>query len=405
MISSVRARRNALFVLFGLPGIVMSSWVSRTPDIRDLVGASTAEMGLILAGLSAGSMIGVLSGGPLVARFGARQVTLVGASLLAVGGAVIGVGSGMGAGPLVALGLGLFGLGMGAGEIGMNVEGGEVERELGRSTLPTLHGCYSLATALGAVVGMGLTAIGFPVLVHLLIVAAIVAVALGFAIRPMPRQVGVRARHAADPGQLRHPPLWRDPRLLLIGLIVLALAMAEGTATDWLPLLMVDGHGFSATLGSGVYALFALTMTIGRFGGGRLVDRFGQAFVLGASAVVGAVGLALVAFVDNPALAAASVILWGLGAANGFPVAISAAGASGPNSAARVSLAASIGYVAFLVGPPTLGFLGEEYGLRNAILVVLALLLVAVIATTRIRSRPARATAEATRAADHERTP
>ena len=38
--------------------------------------------------------------------------------------------------------------------------------------------------------------------------------------------------------------MWRDAQLLLIGVIVLAMAFAEGSANDWLPLLMVDGHGW-----------------------------------------------------------------------------------------------------------------------------------------------------------------
>ncbi|MFT4221231.1 MAG: MFS transporter [Microbacterium sp.] len=385
MTASVRTRRNALFVLFFLPGIVISSWVTRTPDIRDATQASTAEMGLIIAGLSVGSMLGVLSGGPLVARLGARRVSLAGVSLVAAGCAVIGVGGGLGIGPVVALGLGLFGLGVGAAEIGLNVEGGEVERGIGRSTLPMLHGAYSLGTVVGAAVGVGLTAIRFPVLVHLVVAAAIVAVALVFAIRPMPADIGIQPRRSADDTQAPRPQVWRDPRLLLIGFVVLALGMAEGTANDWLPLLMVDGHGLEAALASGSFALFAITMTIGRFAGGWFVDRFGKAAVLGVSAAIGAVGIGLVSFVDDPVVAVASVVLWGLGAALGFPVALSAAGESGPNSAARVSLAASIGYIAFLVGPPLLGFLGEAYGLRGAILVVLALVALAIAATTGIR--------------------
>jgi MFS family permease len=123
-LSRACARRNALFVLFALPGIIMSSWVSRTPDIRDLIGATTGDMGLVLAGLSAGSMIGVLSGGPMVVRLGARRVTLVGASSVAFGGAVIGLGAGLGDGLVVTLGLAFLGLGIGSSEISINVEGG-----------------------------------------------------------------------------------------------------------------------------------------------------------------------------------------------------------------------------------------------------------------------------------------
>ncbi|BBU85318.1 hypothetical protein EIMP300_67180 [Escherichia coli] len=62
--------------------------------------------------------------------------------------------------------------------------------------------------------------------------------------------------------------------MLLIGVVVLAMAFAEGSANDWLPLLMVDGHGFSPTSGSLIYAGFTLGMTVGRFTGGWFIDRY-----------------------------------------------------------------------------------------------------------------------------------
>lgn len=146
--------------------------------------------------------------------------------------------------------------------------------------------------------------------------------------------------------------MWKDRQLLLIGGIILAMALAEGAANDWLPLLMVDGHGVDPALGSAVYAGFAAAMTIGRFSGAFFIDRFGRAPVVRASALSAALGLTLVIFADSPVFAGAAVLFWGLGASLGFPVALSAAGDSGPDSAARVSLVAMIGYIAFLVGPP-----------------------------------------------------
>lgn len=401
MPASLTARRNALFLLFFLPGLTIASWVTRTPDVRDLVGASTAEMGLILFGLSAGSMVGILSSGALVARRGTRPVMLAGTLSVALGAAVIGVGAALGSGPVVAAGLALFGLGMGGGEIALNVEGAEVERGLGRSTMPAMHGCFSLGTVVGALAGMVLTAVGFPVLAHLAVVAVVVALALVPAIRVIPAGVGVRAAGgvaagtagpgtagSGSPATVRRP-VWRDTRLVMIGGVILALALAEGTANDWLPLVMVDGHGFDAALGSAVYAAFAAAMTLGRFVGGRFVDRYGRAAVLAVSAVVGAVGLALVIFVDHQAVAGAAAVLWGLGASLGFPVALSAAGdtaAPGEDATARVSLAATIGYVAFLVGPPALGFLGDHFGLRHALILVLVLVAAATFLTPAART-------------------
>ncbi len=361
--------------------------------MRDLVGASTAQMGLILFGLSVGSMAGILSAGPLVSRWGTRPITITGMLAVALGTAVIGTGAHFGSGLVVAIGLGLFGCGMGGGEVSLNIEGAEVERELGRSAMPLMHGFFSLGTVVGATIGMVLTAVAFPVAAHLWIAAATVVAALAVAIRPIPAGVGMRA--AADTvADAPRAAVWKDSRLLLIGGVILALAMAEGTANDWLPLVMVDGHGLDAALGSAVFAVFAAAMTLGRFIGGRFVDRFGRVAVLCASALVSAGGLALVIFADNQIVAGAAAILWGLGASLGFPVAISAAGDSGENTAARVSLAATIGYVAFLVGPPVLGFLGEHHGLRSALIAVLLLVLAAAFITPAARE-PADAREEA----------
>ena len=372
---SLRRRRWALYALFLLPGLSMSAWVTRTPAVRDLLDASTAQMGLVLFGLSVGSMAGILSSGPLVMRLGTRPVVAAGSTLIVVAMPVIAVGAASGMPLATAFGLALFGAGMGGGEVAMNVEGADVERLGGRPFLPALHGCFSLGTVIGASLGILANAVQFSVVAHLVLIAVAGAGLLLWALRAIPSGVGLftaaeRAEQAATP----RPALWKDTRLVLIG----AMALAEGTANDWLPLIMVDGHGFGATMGSTVFALFAASMTIGRFCGGPIVARVGRARVLMVSALFAAVGLALISFVDSQPVAVAAVVLWGLGASLGFPLALSAAGDSGPNPAARVALASTIGYLAFLVGPPTLGLLGEQVGLRAALVVPLAVVLMGV---------------------------
>ncbi|AOS64099.1 MFS transporter [Actinoalloteichus hymeniacidonis] len=379
MAHPIAQRRLALFVLFFLPGIGISSWVTRTPAIRDLLDASTAQMGLVLFGLSVGSMVGILSAGPLVKRTGARPIIVLGISSFVLSMPTIGLGSALSMPLLVAAGLCLFGLGMGAGEVAMNVEGADVEKALGKPFLPALHGCFSLGTVVGAAAGIVFTATEFSVVWHLLIVGAIAFAAFALVIRAVPPGTGRSIETKPAEGTVRRGPvLWRDSRLLLIGGIMLAVALTEGTANDWLPLIMVDGHGFDAELGSAIYAAFAAAMTVGRFVGGRIVERVGRSRVLGGSAVLGVLGLALVMVVDNQIVAGAAVVLWGLGTSLGFPVALSAAGDSGPDTAARVSFVATVGYVAFLVGPPVLGFFGEEFGLRAALILPMVLLAAAV---------------------------
>ena len=94
-----------------------------------------------------------------------------------------------------------------------------------------------------------------------------------------------------------------------------------------------------------------------------LIDRFGRVSVVGPRPGH-AVGLLLVVFGPFYGVAMAGAALWGLGTALGFPVGMSAAADEPAVSAARVSVVASIGYTAFLAGPPLVGFLGD--GVRGA---------------------------------------
>lgn len=376
--NALKRRTWALFMFFFLPGLLMASWATRTPAIRDILSVSTAEMGAVLFGLSIGSMSGILCSAWLVKRFGTRKVIRT-TMTCAVGGMVILSVALWCASPLIfALGLAVFGASFGAAEVAINVEGAAVERELNKTVLPMMHGFYSFGTLAGAGVGMALTALSVPPNIHIILAAAVAIAPIFIAIRAIPDGTG---KNASEDAHLQEKglPFYRDIQLLLIGVVVLAMAFAEGSANDWLPLLMVDGHGFSPTSGSLIYAGFTLGMTVGRFTGGWFIDRYSRVTVVRASALMGALGIGLIIFVDSDWVAGVSVIRWGLGASLGFPLTISAASDTGPDAPTRVSVVATTGYLAFLVGPPLLGYLGEHYGLRSAMMVVLALVILAAL--------------------------
>jgi MFS family permease len=176
-------------------------------------------------------------------------------------------------------------------------------------------------------------------------------------------------------------------QVLLIAVITLAMAFAEGAASDWLPLLMTTDHGAPEAVGSLVFTGFALAMFVGRTAGTPLVARFGRAPVVRVCAAVGTVGVLLVVVSPSPVLTAAAAGVWGLGIALGFPLAISAAGDHPTDGDRRVSVVATAGYIAFLAGPPALGFLGEHLGLQAAMLVPAGLLVVALLAAPATRNR------------------
>lgn len=371
-------RRTALFSFFLLVGLAVASWVTRTPAIRDQLGVSIAEMGLILFSISVGAMTGILSSGKLVKHWGTKPVIRAGMLTMLLGLGIMAAGLASILALLAALGLMLFGLGVGLGEIALNVEGAEVERITHKPALAMLHAGFSLGTFLGGIVGIGLASISFPVTWHLALTALAGIPAVWWGLKSIPARVGIQP--APQPGQSgaineagRPFKPWRDMQLICISLIVLGMALAEGSATDWIPILMVDEHHVSPAIGSMIYTGFAGMMALGRFSGHYFLERYSRVSVVRASALLGVIGIAMVIFSNHPYVAAAAVLLWGLGTSLGFPLTISAAGdtGDGSHSTARVSIVATAGYVAFLAGPPLLGFLGEHYSLREALLVVL----------------------------------
>ncbi|PLY44451.1 MFS transporter [Lelliottia sp. F153] len=375
---ALQRRLWALFMFFFIPGLLMASWATRTPAIRDILSVSTAEMGIVLFGLSIGSMSGILCSAWLVKRFGTRKVIRTTMCSAVVGMLILSAALWFASPVMFAFGLMVFGGSFGAAEVAINVEGAAVERELNKTVLPMMHGFYSLGTLAGAGVGMALAAFGTAASLHILLAALICILPILTGITFIPDGTGKNSAEEQKSTE-KGLPFYRDMQLMLIGVVVLAMAFAEGSANDWLPLLMVDGHGFSPTSGSLIYAGFTLGMTVGRFTGGWFIDRYSRVAVVRASAMMGALGIALIIFVDVDWIAGVSVILWGAGASLGFPLTISAASDTGPDAPTRVSVVATTGYLAFLVGPPLLGFLGEHYGLRSAMLVVLALVIVAAL--------------------------
>lgn len=368
--------RNAVFVMFFTMGFGFAGFVARMPYVRARLGISTDQVGIILMAVSVGSVLGLTTAGFVISRLGSRNALLA-VCLLAVGLSIAGLGVQLTSVPVLVAGLFVTGLCTGLSDVSMNLSGAQVERHLGRPIMPIFHAFFSFGTVLGAGYGALGEALELPFLVHVGIVSVLmIGATLGS--RPF---LGDDSRHAdaEHVSSAERLAVWRDPRTWLIGALVLGMALTEGSANDWLALLMVDGHGFSGVGGALAFALFLTAMTAGRLAGVPLLEKYGRVPVLRITAVTASLGLLLVIVVDNQAVALIGTALWGMGASLGFPVGMSAAADDARLAAARVSAVSTIGYLAFLAGPPLLGFLGEAFGLRNAMFAVLAFVLLSAL--------------------------
>lgn len=385
---TLTAARNAVGLTFFLNGLVFASWVSRIPEVRSSFDLSNGQLGLVLLAIAMGSVLALPTTGAAINALGTVRIVRLGAAAATVGmvAAAFGLGHVL---PLTVAGLFVYGLGIGVWDVAMNVEGAEVERGLRRTIMPRFHAGFSGGTVVGALGGALLIELDVPAVVHLV---GVVLLAIVLVWRSSPSFLPVAERHEQTASSAARA--WLEPRTLLIGVMVLALAMTEGTANDWLAVALVDGHDVSHAVGVAGFAVFVLAMTVGRFAGTGLIDRFGRVVVLWGTMALAGAGVLLIVLADQPALVVVGIVLWGVGASLGFPVGMSAAADDPVRAASRVSVVSTIGYAAFLAGPPLLGFVGDEVGTLKALLVVAVLLMPAALVVPAAReqraSEPAR---------------
>lgn len=387
--------RTAVVLSFTVNGGLFASFVSRLPDVRGSLGLSNGGLGLLLLGASIGSIGALPVAGGLVLRWGAARVVRAAATVCAAAMVVAALATSVVGEPwLLAIALAAYGGGTSVWDVAMNVEGAEVERRRRRTLMPQLHAMWSVGSIGGSLLGIPMAAASVPLPIHL---GAVSVVVLVVALRSSRAFLPVEERVPGSSGRaaLR---AWREPRTLLLGAMVFCFAAVEGSANDWLSLAVIDGYRTPHWVGVTGYSVFVVCMTLGRFGGGRLLDRYGRTTMLWCCASAALVGILLTVYAGHLLLALVGIAIWGLGGALGFPVGMSAAADDPERAPARVSVVSTVGYAAFLTFPPVLGALGDRVGTLDSLLVIAALMLPAAAAV--LATRPPRLEDQVSRRTD-----
>jgi predicted MFS family arabinose efflux permease len=418
----------ATALVFAVNGFLLASWVSRLPATRDRLGASVAELGLVLLAPGFGSLLSMPFSGRWCHRFGSRVViaaTTVAASVALVALAVVPTS--------FTLGLALFVWGSfyGSWDVAMNVHGSAVEQRAGREWMPRYHACWSVGGIAGAGCGALAAQAGMPLTLHFSGVAVLCTGLVMVALRAFiedrtevpargapgtlepalpvpgppegesspPREAvaaGVhnprRRRRRRLPGRVHSPgPRVLTGRLLLVGAVTLCATTLEGAAADWLALYLTDERGATQSLAAAGYAVFAVAMAGGRFSGTAVAERLGRDGAVRVGGVVSFVGVLLTVLGPGLVSVYLGAALWALGVCLVFPAAVSAGGEAPERPADAIAAVTTIGYGGFLLGPPLIGLLAEQVGLGRALLVLLVLAGGIATLAPAVRSRRSRA--------------
>jgi MFS family permease len=363
----------AIFTSFLLQGIQYSTWISRTPEIQQALHLDTVAMGGFTLAMAMGSLVGMLLGGQIIHRIGARNTMLLSyalsSTMLGLFGVVVATGV-VGPATLVFV---LLGVMSGSGGLAVNVEGANVDRASTRSLLPSLHGAFSVGTLAGGAAGTFAIILSITLQQQFIALGAVLFAANLVVWRLLPRDdvlttQNIAVVQAAPPSRAERALVWREPRTVQVALIVFGFNLAEGAASTWLPISMVD-VGLSEAAAAGTYTVFAAAMAVTRLSGGFVVDKLGRSRSLLVFAAICATGIMIVMATPLIAMPFLGAALWGVGNSLGFPLCVSAISDDPRLSSSRVSVLALSSNAAGLAGPPLIGGLGQLCGLLVAFVI------------------------------------
>lgn len=350
------ATRLATRIAFFVNGFSLAAWAPLVPFVKSRLEVSDGALGLLLLWIGVGSVTSMLLTGPLCSRFGSKPLVGVSGFALALILPTLAL-----AGTPIALAVSLFffGVALGSMDVSMNVHAVSVEKAAARPLMSGFHGMFSVGGFAGSAFMTGLLSQHVQPLRGVLACSGLILVAMSLA---TPRLL------AAVPGEKRGP-LFAMPHGFIILLAALAgvTFLTEGALLDWSALLVTDTGLVTAAQGGLGYMLFAIAMTVGRFGGDAVVARIGDRATLLRGGLVAVAGFVVLLVAPFTVVALGGFLLIGVGASNLVPVLFRRAGAQrAMPSALAVSAITTVGYAGILAGPALIGFVAQAISLRGA---------------------------------------
>lgn len=370
--SRLRRAHQSVAALFFICGFGFSNWSSRIPSVRESFGLSDRDLGLLLLCTGLGSMVSFRLAGSLTHRYGSRALAFGGTAGFSV---LLNAAPAM-PGPIAA-GVALLFLGFAAGfmDVCMNTQAVEVERDMGRAILSTLHGVCSLGALAGAATGTAAAYLGLGLSLHMLIVTVPMLAAVLWARQGLlpPSRMPASLRPRAKPGRA-------SGTLLLLGAIGFCSSVGEGAMSSWVGVYLHDDLHMEMGAAALGFACFSFTMVLGRLTCDRLAGKMHPRQLVRASGVLVTVGLALGLTINTPWAIMAAALAVGLGLAPIIPAIFRTGGRLKdiPPSDALATLA-TMSYGGGLFGPPTIGLVADNAGLRIGLGVVALLALVLTV--------------------------
>jgi MFS family permease len=399
--------RVATALLFLLYGVILGSWTSRIPAVKQGLHLSDGKLSFALLAFAAGAITGMQAVGRLVDRYGSGRLML---PVAVVDGAILIAPAFAPSLPLLVLALFGFGAVHGTLNVAMNANAVEVERAWRRPIMTSFHAVYSIGGFIGSASGGLLARVGLGPAANFGSVTVLVVLVVAWASRwvyspadvPQPATVPASTllASAADGVPTPVPALTSARRtslrasllsssVLFLGALAFCCMVGEGSAADWSAVYLHDNLGTSAGFAASAFATFSIAMTAGRLVGDRLAVALGPVRLVRGCGVLASVGLGIGLLINAPAAGVIGFGCLGAGLSCIVPQVFSAAGSRDPERAGQaIARVASLGFLGFIIGPILIGGVAVLVGLPAALAIPVVLVLAVVVAAPALRPAP-----------------
>lgn len=347
-------RPLALPLVFALSGLLMGSWASRIPALRDGLQISHSMLSFVLLCGGLGGLLSYPFASHMMAKFGSRKTVFYGSMGLCMVLPAIGLAPSV---PLLMLAVLMLGITGGCFGVGLNSLAAKYEKAAGKSRMSMLHALGCAGSLGGALLGSFVAGMHIKPSVHFIAVATPLALLFWFSFQML---------DADDAGEVLEKKSFSLPSgpLALLGALGFCGAMSENSIADWSGVFLKDHFGVTEGIAPLALSAFTVAMLISRLMGDKMKEKHGARRLVSMGGAISACGLFLAVFSPNAYLAMAGFACAGLGLSLLFPFIFSAAGKEGAMAGASVATMCNIGG---LMGPPVIGAMADHLGMQVAI--------------------------------------
>ncbi|NII84950.1 MFS transporter [Pedobacter sp. SG908] len=378
--SSPKQVRFAISAFYFMQGVCFASWASRIPTFKASMGLNDAELGSILFALPAGQIITMFFSAKLTTHFGSKKMLRATAPLYAIALTFLALAT---TGWQLAAFLVLFGITGNLCNIALNTQGVAGENYYGKPIMSSFHGAWSIGNLTGALIALGLVNLKLGMYTHFWIIALISLTNVVLSSKKL-------LDHNNRPDvSVEKTKFFTMPQgiLVLLGIIAFCSMATEGTMFDWSAIYFEDVVKLPHNKAIIGYASFMFMMASGRFLGVFLIGKFGRKNLLQISGAIISIGMALAVIFPEIVVAIFGFMLIGFGVSSIVPMVYSIAGNNKKVPAGKaITMVSSIGYFAFLFGPPLIGYVSQLSSLRYSFGIISVFGLLITFLVTKIKT-------------------